>query len=89
MGGLRGGGAGGGRVPRRCWRRWASRTRRLEPTRVYRYEDARIFLEEAGLDVDALTPEIDGRFMSAFVRATQAGGGGEAEGGCCAPGCCG
>ncbi|HET7321956.1 MAG TPA: arsenite methyltransferase [Longimicrobiaceae bacterium] len=43
----------------------------LEPTRIYRYEDARVFLQEAGLDVDALTPEIDGRFMSAFVRATR------------------
>jgi SAM-dependent methyltransferase len=62
----------------------------LEPTRVYRYEDARLFLEEAGLDVDALTPEIDGRFMSAFVRATRpAAAAGEREGGCCAPGCCG
>jgi len=41
----------------------------IEPTRVYRWEDARSFLEEAGLDVDAIGPEIDGRFMSAFVRA--------------------
>lgn len=41
----------------------------LEPTRVYRGEDARLFLEQSGLDADALAPEIDGRFMSAFVRA--------------------
>jgi SAM-dependent methyltransferase len=41
----------------------------IEPTRVYGVEDARSFLEEAGLDVDALAPQIDGRFMSAFVRA--------------------
>ncbi len=58
----------------------------LEPTRVYHYEDARVFLEGAGLDVDALTPEIDGRFMSAFVRATKPAA---KEGGCCGPGCCG
>ena len=57
----------------------------LEPTRIYRYEDARIFLEEAGLDVEALTPEIDGRFMSAFVRATKPKAAAVAakEGGCC------
>jgi ubiquinone/menaquinone biosynthesis C-methylase UbiE len=62
----------------------------LEPTRVYRYEDARGFLSEAGLDVEALTPEIDGRFMSAFVRASKpAKVEAKAEGGCCAPGCCG
>jgi arsenite methyltransferase len=64
----------------------------LEPTRIYRHEDARAFLEGAGLDVDALAPEIDGRFMSAFVRATKPVGAAEmaeAEGSCCAPGCCG
>src|SRR5690606_13674239 len=38
---------------------------RIEPTRVYRYEDARMFLAGAGLDVDALSPVLDGRFMSA------------------------
>jgi arsenite methyltransferase len=41
----------------------------IEPTRVYRLEDAREFLAGAGLDVDSLTPEIDGRIMGAFVRA--------------------
>jgi arsenite methyltransferase len=41
----------------------------LEPTRVYRAEDARSFLEEAGLDLDAFQDSVDGRFMSAFVRA--------------------
>ncbi|HUF13951.1 MAG TPA: arsenite methyltransferase [Longimicrobiales bacterium] len=43
----------------------------IEPTRVYRTEDARGFLEEAGLDVDAFGAEIDDRFMSAFVRGTK------------------
>lgn len=65
----------------------------IEPTRVYRYEDARMFLAGAGLDVDALSPELDGRFMSAFVRATKPAAAApavaQAEGGCCARGCCG
>ena len=41
----------------------------LEPTRIYRVEDAREFLAAAGLDVDAIAPQVDGKFMSAFVRA--------------------
>jgi ubiquinone/menaquinone biosynthesis C-methylase UbiE len=41
----------------------------LESTRVYDPEDARSFLEDAGLDVDAFTESVDGRIMSAFVRA--------------------
>ena len=41
----------------------------IEPTRVYRSEDARLFLQEAGIDVDANLADIDGRFMAAFVRA--------------------
>jgi arsenite methyltransferase len=41
----------------------------IEPTRVYRAEDARSFLEEAGLDADEVGNSIDGRFMAAFVRA--------------------
>ncbi|MGK7311834.1 MAG: arsenite methyltransferase [Candidatus Longimicrobiales bacterium M2_2A_002] len=41
----------------------------LKPTRIYEPEDARGFLEEAGLDVDAFAEAVEGRFMSAFVRA--------------------
>ncbi len=41
----------------------------IEPTRVYRAEDAREFLTGAGLDADAIAPEVDGKFMSAFIRA--------------------
>ena len=41
----------------------------IEPTRVYRAEDARTFLEGAGLDYDAVAAEVDGKFVSAFVRA--------------------
>jgi SAM-dependent methyltransferase len=43
----------------------------VEPTRVYRIDDARAFLSGQGLDVDAIAPQVDGKFMSAFVRATK------------------
>jgi ubiquinone/menaquinone biosynthesis C-methylase UbiE len=55
----------------------------IEPTRVYSIEDARQFLVESGVDVDAIAPLVEGKFMSAFIRATKPAGG------CCAPGCCG
>jgi len=41
----------------------------IEPTRVYKVEDARSFLTAKGLDVDALSSQVDGKFMSAFIRA--------------------
>jgi SAM-dependent methyltransferase len=41
----------------------------VEPTRVYRVEDAKDFIAASGLDAAALAPKVDGRFMSAFVRA--------------------
>jgi hypothetical protein len=41
----------------------------LEPIRIYRIEDAREFLAQGGFDVDAIASQIDGKFMSAFVRA--------------------
>lgn len=41
----------------------------LEPTRVYQVEEAREFLAGASLDVDALAPQVEGKFLSAFVRA--------------------
>jgi len=43
----------------------------IEPTRVYRVEDARDFLQTQGIDADALAPQVDGKFMSAFVRAVK------------------
>jgi SAM-dependent methyltransferase len=43
----------------------------IEPTRVYKVEEARDFLSSAGLDVNKVAPLIDGKFMSAFVRATK------------------
>ncbi len=53
----------------------------IEPTRVYSIEDARQFLTSEGLDVDAIAPQVEGKFMSAFVRAKKPAA-------CCAPGCC-
>jgi arsenite methyltransferase len=41
----------------------------IEPTRVYTLEDAREFLNAEGIDVDTLAPQVEGKFMSAFVRA--------------------
>jgi hypothetical protein len=41
----------------------------LEPTRIYNIEDAREFLTAEGIDVDAVAPVVDGKFMSAFIRA--------------------
>jgi len=43
----------------------------IEPTRIYRAEDATSFLADKGLDMSRIGPEVDGRFMSAFVRATK------------------
>jgi ubiquinone/menaquinone biosynthesis C-methylase UbiE len=45
----------------------------VEPTRVYKVEDAREFLAGSGIDAAAIAPEVDGRFMSAFVRARKPG----------------
>jgi SAM-dependent methyltransferase len=56
----------------------------VEPWRVYKIDDARAFLSEAGVDVERLAPEVDGKFASAFVRARKP----EAKG-CCGPECCG
>src|ERR1035437_3438897 len=41
----------------------------VEPTRVHKVEDARVFLHEQGVDVDAIAPQVDGKFISAFIRA--------------------
>ena len=59
----------------------------IEPTRVYRVEDAREFLSEKGLDVDAMAAQVDGKFMSAFVRARKSKSA-KTTGACCAPACC-
>jgi len=43
----------------------------IEPTRVYDIEDARAFLTDKGIDVDAVAPQVEGKFMSGFVRAVK------------------
>ncbi len=55
----------------------------VEPTRVYRVDDARQFLAEAGIEDDAVLAQIEGRFMSAFVRARK-----PAASPCCESTCC-
>ena len=59
----------------------------IEPTRVYRTEDAREFLAAEGVDVDAIAPQVDGKFMSAFVRAVKPAD--PRAKACCGPNCCG
>jgi arsenite methyltransferase len=55
----------------------------IEPTRVYQIEDARQFLMDEGIDVDAIAPQVDGKFMSAFIRAVK-----PVQKDCCGPACC-
>jgi len=43
----------------------------IEPTRVYSIEDARRFLAGEGIDVDAVARQVEGKFISAFIRATK------------------
>ena len=72
----------------------------IEPTRIYKAEDAAAFLENTGLDARQFAKDIDGKFMGAFVRATKPGpaplreplemaaAAASTAGPCCAPGCC-
>jgi SAM-dependent methyltransferase len=67
----------------------------IEPTRIYRAEDASAFLVGTGLDPATFSAQIDGKFMSAFVRATKpnrAARGAQplptVSGSCCGPECC-
>jgi len=54
----------------------------FEPTRIYSVEDARQFLSSSGIDVDAIASQVEGKFLSAFIRASKP------ESACCQPGCC-
>lgn len=54
----------------------------IEPTQIDKVEDARAFLAAEGIGVDSIAPQVDGKFMSAFVRAT------EPQLACCGPQCC-
>jgi arsenite methyltransferase len=53
----------------------------VEPTRIYRVEDAREFLSDQKIDVEAIAPQVEGKFMSAFIRAAKPQH-------CCGPVCC-
>ncbi len=50
----------------------------IEPFRIYRAEDAADLLTKAGIDAAAIAPQVDGKLMSAFIRARK-----PAAGGCC------
>ena len=56
----------------------------VEPTRVYRVEEASEFLRAAGLDPETVGPQIAGKFIAAFLRAVKPA----AKSACCAPTCC-
>ena len=56
----------------------------VEPVRVYDARDAREFLFQSGVDVDRIAPLVEGKFMSAFVRARKP----QAGRACCGPECC-
>jgi ubiquinone/menaquinone biosynthesis C-methylase UbiE len=55
----------------------------IEPTRVYSIEDARQFLTGEGIDVDAMAPLVENKFMSAFIRAVKS-----TAKACCGTACC-
>ncbi len=55
----------------------------VEPTRIYNIEDARQFLSGEGIDVDAIAPQVEGKLMSAFIRAVK-----PPAKECCGPACC-
>jgi arsenite methyltransferase len=57
----------------------------VDPTRIYHLEDAREFLSGQGFDVDALAPQVDGKFFSAFIRAVKPVSENKT---CCGPTCC-
>jgi arsenite methyltransferase len=56
----------------------------IEPTRIHSVEDARQFLAGQGFDVDRIAAQVDGKFISAFIRAVK-----PMQKECCAPSCCG
>ena len=59
----------------------------IEPTRIYSVEDARHFLTGEGIDVNAIAPQLENKFMSAFIRAIKPAAKPSPEE-CCGPACC-
>ncbi len=65
----------------------------IAPTRIYRAEDAKSFLADKGIDSSVIDPQLDGKILSAFIRATKPATSGkpvaaDAKAACCAPTCC-
>jgi SAM-dependent methyltransferase len=56
----------------------------VEPTRIHRAEDARVFLAGQGIDVEKIAPQVDGKVLSAFIRGVKP----SAATPCCGPACC-
>ena len=56
----------------------------MEPTRIYRSEEAKEILAQEGIDFQTIAPQIDGKFMSAFIRGVKPAGAKS----CCGPTCC-
>ncbi len=54
----------------------------IEPTRIYDIDNARAFLSNQGVNMEAIAPQVAGKFMGAFIRASKPAA-------CCDPGCCG
>ncbi len=54
----------------------------IEPTRICHIDDARAFLSGGGIEVDATATQVDGKFMSAFIRAVKP------VSACCGTDCC-
>jgi len=57
----------------------------IEPTRIYTVEDARASFSAAGVDLNAFASELDGKFISGFVRAVKPVASAKS---CCGPTCC-
>ncbi|HEX6820541.1 MAG TPA: arsenite methyltransferase [Candidatus Sulfotelmatobacter sp.] len=57
----------------------------VEPTRIHRAEDAKVFLAGQGIDVEKIAPHVDGKVLSAFIRGVKPG---TEKTACCGPSCC-
>jgi len=57
----------------------------VEPTRIHRAEDAKVFLAGQGIDVEKIAPQVDGKVLSAFIRGVKPAA---KKNSCCGPSCC-
>jgi len=56
----------------------------IEPTRIYKVEDAKEFLKSTGIDAEEIAPQVENKFASAFIRAKKPA----SPKSCCGPTCC-